>query len=107
MTEFVMDTPVLHITLDEDGMARTVNGWVKVKMIIQRHLLADEPLAEIADFYNISLADVHAAMAYYYDNQTSIDALFEQAQTLLTQQGVDGSQFKATIQARLKKINSD
>ncbi len=103
----MMDTPVMHIMLDEDGIPRTINRFVKVKMIVQRHLYAQETLQEIADFYEISLADVHAAMAYYYDNQATLDAQFKHAEALRAQSGVDGAAFRAEVEARLKKIKGE
>ena len=32
-----MNTPVLHIEIDPDGVPRTINRGVKVKMIAQQH----------------------------------------------------------------------
>ncbi len=63
-----MDAPVLHIEIDEDSIPRTMNRRVKVHMIAQMHLKAGETVEAIADHYGISLADVYAAMTYYYDN---------------------------------------
>jgi len=60
-----MLTPVVHILIDEDGSARTINGRVKVKMIVQKHLLGGESVQAIADHYDIDLANVYAALAYY------------------------------------------
>jgi hypothetical protein len=56
-----MLTPVVHILIDENGVARTINRRVKVKMIVQKHLLGGEPLLAIAEHYGIDLADVHAS----------------------------------------------
>ena len=98
-----MEAPVIHITIDDDGVARTINRHVKVKMIIQRHLFADEPLQDIADYYGISLADTYAAMTYYYDNKAFIDAQFEEAEALAKEYGVSGAELKAKIQERMRQ----
>jgi uncharacterized protein (DUF433 family) len=53
---------------------------VKVSMIAQRHLKAGETVEAIAAQYGITLADVYAALAYYYDNR----AFFEQHERTAT-----------------------
>ena len=56
------------IYLDDNGTPRTVNRGVKVHMIAQKHLFAGDSIDVVAEHYGITLADVHAALAYYYDN---------------------------------------
>jgi len=102
-----MKSPVIHITIDDDGIPRTINRRVKVKMIVQRHIFADEPLQDIADFYGINLADTYAAMAYYYDNKSAIDAQFEESKRLMKKHGVSGAELRAKIEARLKQKRKD
>ena len=76
-------------------------------MIVQRHLFADEPLQDIADYYGIELADVYAAMAYYYDNKALMDAQFKEAEDLLKQYGISGAELKAKIEARMQQQDDD
>lgn len=102
-----MDTPVLHILIDKDGIPRTINKQVKVKMIVQRHILANEALESIAEFYGITLADTYAAIAYYYDNKAEIDAAFERARVLMKENGIDGNELRAKIEARLAEKQSE
>jgi uncharacterized protein (DUF433 family) len=98
-----MDAPVLHILIDAEGIPRTINRRVKVKMIVQKHLFAGEPLWDIANHYGIELSDVHAALAYYYDNREQMDADFERSEALLKEVGVSGEELKAKIQQRMRK----
>jgi uncharacterized protein (DUF433 family) len=102
-----MEVPVLHITIDDKGIPRTINRRVKVKMIVQRHIFADEPLQDIADYYGINLADAYAAMAYYYDNKATIDAQFEESERLLREHGVSGAELRAKIEARMQQKNEE
>ena len=95
-----MVAPVIHILVDETGLACTINRRVKVKMIVQRHLVAGETLPTLAEHYGIDLADVHAALAYYYDNQAAIDAELARDEALLHEVGVSGEELKASIQGR-------
>lgn len=62
-----------HILLDDEGVPRTINRRVKVKMIAQKHLMAGENTETIAEHYGITLADVYAALAYYHDNRAYFD----------------------------------
>ena len=101
-----MDTPVLHIVMDDTGTPRTINGWVKVKMIVQNRIFANASLEDIADHYGIHLSDVHAAMAYYYDNQAVMDAQFEEDEELTRRYGVSGEELKARILKRMQEKNA-
>ena len=65
-----------HIAIDPDycfGKPRLVGTRITVASIAQMYLEMGESLEEIAREYNLSLASVHAAMAYYYDNQQEIE----------------------------------
>lgn len=92
-----MMTPVMHILIDEEGHALTINRRVKVKMIVQKHLVAGESLSEIAEQYEIDLADVHAALTYYYDNKAAMDADMARAEALLEKVGTSGWEMHARI----------
>ncbi len=96
-------TPVVHILIDEDGSARTINGRVKVKMIVQKHLLGGESVQAIAAHYEIDLANVYAALAYYYDNKAEIDAEISRDEALIQQVGVSGADLKAKIRQRMTR----
>ncbi|MFN8527843.1 MAG: DUF433 domain-containing protein [Anaerolineae bacterium] len=96
-----MDTPIIHILIDEDGIARTINRRVKVKMIAQKHLMGGEPLTVVAKQYGIELADVYAALAYYYDNQAELDAEFTRDEANVKAVGVSGADLKARIVHRM------
>jgi hypothetical protein len=61
-------------------------------------------LEEIAGKYQITLGDVHAAMAYYYDHRSAIDAdmLADEAYATASQQG-----HPSLLRARLGVATSD
>jgi uncharacterized protein (DUF433 family) len=65
-----------HIAIDPDycsGKPRIAGTRMPVAAIAQMYLEMGESLEEIAREYNLSLASVHAAMSYYYDNQEEIE----------------------------------
>ena len=50
---------------------------VKIYEVNIMHLRLGQSLEEIAGKYDLDLADVYAAMAYYYDHRSEIDGSIE------------------------------
>jgi uncharacterized protein (DUF433 family) len=100
-----MDIPVLHIQLDTDGTPRTINRRVKVRMIAQKHLTAGESVEAIAEHYDITVADVYAALAYYYDNRASFEQHERELQPLIDEAQRYSDDLNAKIRQRLQQHN--
>ncbi|HEY7090232.1 MAG TPA: DUF433 domain-containing protein, partial [Tepidisphaeraceae bacterium] len=68
-----------HIELDADGVA-WINGTnTKVLEIVVERLAYDWDADQLrAQHPHLSLAQVHSALAYYYDHQQEIDRDIEQ-----------------------------
>lgn len=98
-----MDAPVLHIEFDDVGIPRTINRRVKVHMIAQMHLTAGETIETIAEHYGISLADVHAAMTYYYDNLPYFKQRERELQPLIDEAQQRTAELNARIRERLSQ----
>jgi uncharacterized protein (DUF433 family) len=65
-----------HITIPPnvaDGKPYITGSQVKVHHIVVWHKNMKIPLEKIAEDYNLTLGDVHAAMACYYMNQEEFD----------------------------------
>jgi uncharacterized protein (DUF433 family) len=61
------------------GKARIAGHRIRVMDIVMWHeRRAMSPDEIVAMFPGITLADVHAALAYYFDNREEIDAEFHQ-----------------------------
>ena len=77
-----MATPVdNHIEYNSNvrsGKPRIAGTRIAVSDIILMHLRLGQSLEEIAGKYELSLAAVHAAMAYYYDHQAEVDRSLEE-----------------------------
>lgn len=56
------------------GVPHIAGTRITVSDIALLHLKLGKSVAEIAAEYDLSLAGVHAALAYYFDNQEEIDA---------------------------------
>jgi uncharacterized protein (DUF433 family) len=64
-----------HITLDKDGVARVDETTVKVVEIALDHLAYGWTADAIQEqFPHLSLAQIHAALAYFYDHQAEFEA---------------------------------
>ena len=55
------------------GKPRLAGSRITVTDIVIMHLKLGQSVDEIATEYNLSLAGIHAALAYYYDHQAEID----------------------------------
>ncbi len=71
-----MDTVSAHIEITPgvtDGKPRIAGHRITVQDIVLWHERLDLSADEIASEYGLSLADVYAALAYYYDHREEID----------------------------------
>ena len=69
-----------HIRLDDRGVAWIDDANVKVTEVALDKIAHGSSPEEIHDQHNghLSLAQIHAALAYYYDHQAEFDAEIEQ-----------------------------
>jgi uncharacterized protein (DUF433 family) len=69
-------TPTAHIWLDESGRAWIDDTNVKVIEVVLDKLgygMSPEEMLE-EHYHRLSLAQIHAALSYYYDHQPEFDA---------------------------------
>jgi uncharacterized protein (DUF433 family) len=73
---------VEHIAIDSKGIARIAGSRSRVSQIVvdHRQMSAEEIVRE---YPHLKLADVHAALAYYYDHRQQIDREIEEAQRIV------------------------
>jgi uncharacterized protein (DUF433 family) len=71
-------TATAHIEIDENGVAWISDTTVKViELVIDRLVHGSSPEEMYFQFPHLSLAQIHAALAYYYDNQAALDTEIE------------------------------
>jgi len=70
----------LHIHHDERHVAWIDDSNVKVVEVILDHVQGQSPEQMHAEYPHLSLAQIYAAIAYYYDHQQEIDTLMQQWQ---------------------------
>jgi len=94
-----------HIEIDENGVAWIDDTKVKViEVVIDKIVHGSSPEEMHFQYPHLSLAQIHAALAYYYDNQAAleaeIDRRWEEADTLAKE--ISDSQLRQKLLA-LKK----
>ena len=75
----IASAPATHIRVDKSGVAWIDDTKVKVIEIILDHQAYGHSPEEIhLQHPHLSLAQVHAAFAYYFDHQAELDVQMEQ-----------------------------
>lgn len=90
--------PTTHIVIRND-IPRTANRNVKVRMIAQMYTHG-QTANDVAEHYGISLADVHAALAYYYDNQSYFDAIDKRNAALREKHGISAVEHREQMRSK-------
>lgn len=64
----------------KDGTARILGKeHLKAEVVARMHIGGNASIDEVMEHYNLSRAQIHAILAYYYENQTELDAAYEAA----------------------------
>jgi uncharacterized protein (DUF433 family) len=72
-------TTTAHIHLDERGVAWIDDTNIKVvEVVLDKLAYGWSPEETHAQYPDLSLAQIYAALSYYYDHQQAIDAYIEQ-----------------------------
>lgn len=95
---------IKHIEIIDTKTIRIVDTPITVAEIVTMHLVNESPIEWIAENYDLSRAQIHAALAYYYDHQMEIDGLMPEQATrtrqLLAEMGISHEQL-------IKKLTGD
>ena len=96
-----------HIVMRK-GKARIARrGYLKAKMVARMYLWEKATIEEVMEQYELTAAEVHSAIAYYYDNQEELDAEYAESMELLKEVGTSLEDLKAKIAARQKQPQSE
>lgn len=87
-------------TRGDNPLDAVIAGTQHKAYLVALHALHDEPQAA-ADHYAINRADVHGAVAFYYDYETAINDAIDDARQLGQKMGaVSGQDLLAAIRQR-------
>jgi uncharacterized protein (DUF433 family) len=72
--------PINHICVDDRGIAYIAGTRIKVRhIVVERNVWHKSPEEIQKEYPSLSLAQVYAALAYYYDQKDRIDAEIAEA----------------------------
>jgi uncharacterized protein (DUF433 family) len=101
-----------YIVLNEKGRPVVRGTGSKVTMIANDHIEGGMTVAEIHEAYpHLSMAAIHAALSYYYEHQSELDAqtaeLDREAEEILRQLDASGNRLtRADLERRLRDKGS-
>lgn len=94
----------IEITLGvRSGKPRIAGTRITVADVALMYLRMGQSLEEIAGKYQLSLAAVHAAMAFYYDNRQEIDLRTAEAEAFAESERAN---HPSLLQEKLKAMKS-
>lgn len=92
-----------HIEVDARGVAALVGTRTKVRQVVIDSLAGHTPAQIQQQYPHLTLAQIHAALAYYYDHRAAIDAeIVESTRTAEESRRAHPNPFdRAALEARL------
>lgn len=82
------------------GKPRIAGQRVSVANIAVLHEMHKWSADKIVDEFDLTLAQVYAALAYYYDHKTEIDRSIEEGDKAVREIGISAKEFKQKIESR-------
>jgi hypothetical protein len=77
---------------------------LKAELVARMHVNGGATIEEVMEHYNLSRAEVYAALTYFYDNQEVLDARYAEALEIGRQAGArDSAEFRAEIETRRRQ----
>lgn len=106
MEKKVLDTIAIVSTPGVLGGKPRIDGRrISVQHVVRHHLMAGWPIEEIAEAFNLSFGEIHAALSYYYEHKDEIDATIRAEQAEVEQIIAERQAFAGTEDA-LKAVIS-
>lgn len=86
---------VNHIVM-RDGQAR-IEGkeHLKAEMVARMYVDGDYTIDEVMLHYGLTAGEIHAAIAYYYDNRAELDAAYDNTLAEIRENAMTLEKFKA------------
>ncbi len=98
MADLVID----HIVSDGTGKPRVRGSGVAVRVLAELHNIGWSA-EKLADHMELTVAQVYAALSYYYDHQAEMDEVTRANEELLKTNGRSLEGFRREIEARQQR----
>jgi uncharacterized protein (DUF433 family) len=102
MVATTLDRHIEHDAGTRGGKPRIAGTRITVSDVVLMHLRLGQSLEHIAGHYDLPLAALHAAMAYYYDHKADVDDRMEREEEFIE---AFRRQNPSLLQAKLKALN--
>jgi len=92
-----------HIELTDEGVPVIAGTQTKMEQVVLDHLAHDWDAGEIHRQHpHLSLAQIHSALAYYYDHQAEMDRQIEEGlrQVAEIREGLGESKIRLKLKAK-------
>lgn len=94
-------TIICDYIVERDGEAWLAeHEHLKAELVARMHVNGERSITYVMEHYGLSRAQVHAALAYYYENQEILDAEYKRSWD--ESEAVKSSDFMSEIEARRK-----
>jgi uncharacterized protein (DUF433 family) len=80
----MIDIPIDYIVVDDNERARIKGKGFKVRILVE-FIQAGATPEQLTQDYDLTLAEIHAALSYYYDHQAEIDSQIADGKALMEQ----------------------
>lgn len=67
-----------HIVLKNGQAYIDSKQYLKAEMVARMYADGNQSIEAVMEHYGLTAAEVHSAIAYYYDNQPALDAAYNQ-----------------------------
>jgi uncharacterized protein (DUF433 family) len=74
-----------YIAVDDRGVAKLIGSRAKVMSIVMDQMNGYSPTEIHAHYPQLSMAQIHAALAYYYDHKSEVDIQIEESIRFVTE----------------------
>ena len=89
-----------------DGEARIAGQeHLKAELVARMHVNGERDIDYVMEHYGLTRAQVHAALAYYYENQTVLDE--DYARSWAESRAIKSADLQAQIEARRNTAYSE
>ncbi len=84
---------IIKYIIFKDDEARIVGKeHLRAELFARMHASGNASIEEVMEHYGLSRAQVHAALAYYFENQAMLDELYEKSWA--ESKGIKSTEFK-------------
>ena len=87
-----------YIVFRDDEARIAGKPHLKAELVARMHTSGDAPIDYVMEHYGLTRAQVHAALAYYYENQQALDEAYDRSWA--ESRAIKSTELRAEIEMR-------